>query len=442
MARAIHCLKPLEIKNAQPRAREDGTVTPAMLNDGGGLYLRASPGANGAVHKGWIFRFSIKGKENQLSLGSYPDVSLKDARDRAAEQRKVRGEGQDPVTARRQEEKDREAAAEAKRVADALAAARTKTFRACAEEYIIVHQAGWKNGEKGFYCHQWRDLFERFVYPIIGDLPVADVDRPLVVQVLRPLWETKTTTAKILRAHIAKVLGFATAEGYRPATPNPAAWRENLQHSFPKPADVAPVEHHPALDYRQIGAFMARLHEEPGAGARALEFAILTASRAGEVRLAKWSEIDLEQRTWTVPAERMKMGKKQDRSDHVVPLSDAAVAILEAIKGDESPDPKGYIFVGRYGTAIATSGMLRIAQRINPAISTHGFRSCFSDWAGDCTDASEETREFCLAHVKTGVAGAYRRATAVQKRRALLQQWADYCNGVVVDNVVPLKRTA
>ena len=261
-----------------------------------------------------------------------------------------------------------------------------------------------------------------------------------ILQILQPIWKTKTTTAKGLRARIATVLDYAASKDYRPREGNPAAWEGNLAFDLAKPSRVRPKRHRPALDYEKIGAFIVKLRKDPGTAARALEFTILTAARSSEVRFARWSEIDLERRLWTVPAARMKMRGDPERGDHIVPLSDAAVAILTAIKGDEPPDPDELIFKGRFGTRLAEGGLRCACNRINPDIAVHAFRSCFSDWVGDCTDVSEETREFCLAHVKRGVAGAYRHKTAVEKRRVLLQQWADYCNNVVADNVVPFKQ--
>jgi integrase len=273
-------------------------------------------------------------------------------------------------------------------------------------------------------------------------LPVTAIDEALVLQVLEPIWRVKITTAKRLRDRIARVLGFAAFKGYRPMGPNPGAWIDNLAHALPKPSQVRPTRHHRALDYKKVGAFMARLREYPGACARALEFAILTASRTDEVRSARWSEIDLEQQLWIVPIGRTKMRRDEERTDYIVPLSTAAVNVLKAITSDDNPDPNGYIFIGRFGTRIAESSMLRVCKYLNPNIVPHGFRSCFSDWAGDETDAAEETREFCLAHIKRGTAGAYRRKTAVKKRAVLLQQWADHCAIIEGSNVTDLKRSA
>jgi hypothetical protein len=242
------------------------------------LYLRAAPGANDSVNRSWIYRYSVSGKDHQLSLGTYPDVSLAEAREKAVEQRKARGNGLDPIALRRQKERVDNAADEAQKTAAALAAARSKTFKACADEYITAHERGWSSLH---YRTRWRRTLEMFAYPLIGNLPVADVDETLVLRILEPHWKTKITTAKVLRARLAKVLGYAAARGYRPRGPNPAAWADNLNHSLPKPSQVRPTRHHPALDYQKVGAFMMKLRQDPWIGARALEFTILTASRTG-----------------------------------------------------------------------------------------------------------------------------------------------------------------
>jgi integrase len=273
-------------------------------------------------------------------------------------------------------------------------------------------------------------------------LPVADIDRGLVKQVLAPIWNTKTKSAKDLRGRISKILGWAIAEGWREG-PNPAAWQENLEHSFPSPSTVAPVKPFEALPYKDVPAFMARLRKDDRIAARALEFLVLCASRTGEVRFAKWSEINWDERTWTIRKARMKMRRNAWVEDHTVPLSDPALGILMALKGHGEPDPNGYIFAASDAShAPGAQIMLRVLEKIwpeNPDLSVHGFRSCFADWAGDCTTVDEEVREFALAHVKRGVSARYRRKTALEKRAALMQQWSSYCEG---GNIIPLKRRA
>ena len=215
---------------------------------------------------------------------------------------------------------------------------------------------------------------EQDVFSKIGHLPVADIDEALVLQVLEPIWKKKTKTARDIRARIAKVLGYAAAKGYRPRGPNPAAWRDYLEHSLPKPSSIAQLKPHPALPYKEVGAFMAELRKNKWIAARALEFLILCASRTGEVRFAKWSEIDWHNRLWIIPKARMKMRRNGWCPDHVVPLCDTAMAVLKALKGGGESDPNGYIFAGRTGP-VADNGLMIACWRIHEDITVHGFRS-------------------------------------------------------------------
>jgi integrase len=402
------------------------------------LYLRVAPGADGAVYRTWIFRYAVGKKDHNLSLGPYPDVSLAEARDKATEQRKLRRGGVDPVAKRKQNKEAPEAAEQVEK-----ATAARMTFRGCAQEYMDLNDT-WSPS----YTAQWKDLLDRFVYPIFGKEPVADVDRAMVKQVLLGIGKRATTARKVL-GQIAAVLGYAVEEKHRPEGPNPAS-AESFKLTLKAQSKGKASKHHSALKHVDAPAFMAALKADPGMPARALEFAILTASRSKEVRFAVWGEIDLTKRLWTVPAARMKMRDHQDRGDHIVPLSDAAVAILMAVKGDRMPDPKELVFTGRAlraeanspGRRLGSRTLLAVVKRIKPDVTAHGFRSTFMDWSGNKTGVEEEVREFCLAHVKVGTAAAYRRETAIEKRAVLMQQWAEFCNGIEVDNVVPLKRSA
>jgi integrase len=436
MARPIHLLSTLEVKNSKPS--KEGKI--AMLNDGGGLYLRVSPGANGAVHRNWVFRFSIKGRENQLSLGAYGDgdgeVSLAKARDKAAEQRKLRRDGADLVATKRREK-------ETPKVAEQIEKTTTvTTFQDCAEEYLSLN-GDWSPS----YRDQWKDLLNRFVYPVLGKELVANVDRAPIKLVLMGVGKKPTTVRKVL-GQIAAVLSYAVEEKYRPEGPNPAS-PESFKLTLKALSRGKASKHHSALKYQDAPAFIAALKADPGTPARALEFAILTASRTKEVRFAVWGEIDLGKRLWTIPAARMKMRDSQDRGDHIVPLSDAAVEILRDRIPDQV-DPKALVFTGRTlranagspGRRLGSRTLLAVVKRIRPEITAHGFRSTFMDWSGNKTEVEEEIREFALAHVKTGTAAAYRRETAIEKRAGLMQQWADFCSGVTIDNVVPLKQVA
>src|SRR3954454_21504598 len=273
---------------------------PAVLHDGGGLYLRiATTGA-----KSWVFRFQIEGKRRDMGLGPYPDVSLARAREKAAAHRAQSREGADPIAATRPG-----------REAQLLADAKERTFRAVAEEYIARNEAGWRNPK---HRQQWRNTLSTYVYPVIADLPVAAVDAGLVVQVLDPIWSTKPETASRVRGRIETVLDAATVRGYRQG-PNPAQWKGNLSHILPGRSKVRRVQHHVALPFDELPEFLAALGKRPGMAARALEFVIFTAARTGEALGASWGEIDIEARVWTVPAARMKAGR-----EHRVPLSAAA----------------------------------------------------------------------------------------------------------------------
>jgi integrase len=434
-ARAIHRLGLTDLTaNLKP-----GTKAPVMRNDGGGLYLRVAPGVNDRVHKTWIYRYSVGHKDHQLSLGPYPDIQPDEARQRAAELRKLRREGADPIAAKQQAIEAQKAAEKVRQAAEKLAAAQSKSFRQCAEEYIAAHRKEWTNTK---YAEQWKSSLRMYVYPTLGDLRVADIDRNLIKSVLAPVWHKRTKTAKDLRTRISKVMGYAIANGAHPG-PNPAAWRENLEHDFAKPNVIAPAKPHTALSYERVGAFLEALRKISSIAARALEFTVLTACRSGEVRLATWSEIDWDKRLWTIPRVRMKMRRNPWTPDHVVPLSDAAFAALKGVKGDREPDPSELIFVSaRTNKALSVTALPGALEHIDRTITVHGFRSAFSDWCGDRTNIDEETREFALAHVKRGVEGRYRRQTAVEKRRELMQQWADYCAVIEGENVVSFAKPA
>jgi integrase len=246
---------------------------------------------------------------------------------------------------------------------------------------------------------------------------------------------------RMLLGRIAAILDYAVVEEHRVQVGrNPAAWAGNLEHSLADPGKIAPTQYHPALHYSEIGGFIAKLREDERLAARCLEFAILTVARTDEARLARWQETDRGQRLWTLPKVRMKVRMKvrgENREDHKVPLSDAAMAVLEGLKGDGESDPTDLIF-----HAMADNALRRTVKRINPAITTHGFRSTFTDWCSETTNTDKETREFCLAHVPKGTEAAYLRSTSIEKRRIVMQLWADYLARPAGSNVMPLRRTA
>jgi integrase len=444
MAKITGRLTELAVKNAKPEIRKDGTISKTtLLPDGDGLYLQLSIGTkaperepdetldayrerlltqmlDGGIlfSRSWVFRSAVGGRETRIGLGAYPGVTLAKARESAKEQRDSRDRGTNPLKAKQQKEAAGAKAEQEREAAEARANAHGTTFAQAAAQYIAGQEAGWSNPS---YRAQWKQSLKDYAYPLIGDLPVAEVTAELVLQVIEPYWKEKTKTMADLRARIAKVLNFAAIKGYRPKGQNPAAWKDNLEVSLAKPSRVTPVVNHPALPYAKIGAFMAELRKNPSIVARALEFTILYASRVGEVRFARWSEIDLKARLWTIPASRMKA-----REEHNVPLSERACAILEAIEGDTIPHPATLVF-NKMGRRLALNAALKLACQMEPGITLHGFRSTFRDWVGDETEHRREIAEFALAHKVVGVEGDYRRGKALRKRRRLMEDWAQYC---------------
>lgn len=394
---------------------------PGLYADGGGLYLQVTESGL----KTWVYRFMLNGRRRDMGLGraGNRDVTLAQARDKAAEARKLVKSGVDPIEA-----------ANAEKAAQRVEAVKLKTFKECAEGYIAAHEAGWRNAK---HAAQWRNTLATYAYPTLGDLPVAAIDTALVMGVLEPIWATKTETASRVRGRIEAVLDWARTRGYRDGE-NPARWKGHLDTLLPRTSKVRKVKHHAALPYDVIGDFMVTLRAKEGTAARALEFAILTAARTSEVILAKWDEFDLGKRLWTVPATRMKTGK-----EHRVPLSDAAVAIIEAMaragKGD-------YVFPGakpkRPMSNMAFLMLLRRMKMPKELVTGHGFRSTFRDWAAERTAYPAEVAEMALAHaVGDKVEAAYRRGDLFEKRVRLMQDWATFCaSPPSKGKVVPLAR--
>jgi integrase len=298
-----------------------------------------------------------------------------------------------------------------------LAAARSITFDQCADAYINVHQAAWRN-EK--HRQQWRNTLSTYVSPVFGATPVQNLDTDNVIKVLEPIWNKKTETARRLRGRVEVILDWAKVRGYRNGE-NPARWRGHLSHLLPSWTKVRPVKHHAALPYTEVPAFMAELHEVEGIAALALEFLILTAARTGEVIYACWHEVDLKRQVWIVRAERMK-----GQREHRVPLSDGAVKILNRSKlfnGD-------YIFPGRVsGESLSNMAILMLLARMDRGdVTAHGFRSTFRDWAAEQTEFANEVVEMALAHsIGNKTEAAYRRSDLFEKRRALMSAWGDFC---------------
>jgi integrase len=400
---------------------------PAVLHDGGGLYLRVTN--TGA--KSWVFRYQIGGKRRDMGFGSFPQISLRDAREKAGAFRRQAQDRVDPIEARERE-----------RQGQRLADARGKTFRAAAEEFIAGKEAGWRNAK---HRDQWRNTLKTYAYPTLGDLAVGAIDTGLIVQVLDPIWSVKPETASRVRGRIEAVLDAATVRGYREG-PNPAQWKGNLAHILVARSKVRKIEHHAALAFDGLPAFLVDLRSRPGMSARALEFAILTATRTSETLGARWGEIDLAAKTWTIPAERMKAAR-----EHRVPLSPAVISVVQqvrplALMKDGDPEFAAPVFPGtRRALPLSNMVMLMLLRRMGRAdLTAHGFRSTFSDWASERTAYPREVVEMALAHaIENRVEAAYRRGDLFEKRRKLMDAWAKFCNApVAVGRVVSLHASA
>ncbi|WP_247895893.1 tyrosine-type recombinase/integrase [Azospirillum brasilense] len=391
-------------------ARKVATVkVPGMFADGNGLYLQVT--ATGA--KTWIFRYGFAGRRREMGLGSAKTVTLAKARDEAQKKRGLLAEGIDPLEAKAQQEAKQR-----------LAAVRLTSFRECAEAYIKANRPGWSNDK---HAAQWESTLAAYAYPVLGDLPVAEIDTTLVLKVLEAIWTTKTETASRVRGRIEAVLDYAKVRGHRTGE-NPARWKGHLDLILPAKAAVARVEHHPALPYPEMPAFWPKLQAQDGMGARALEFCILTAARSSEVLGARWGEIDIKAKVWTIPANRMKAG-----SEHRVPLSTPAIALLRkmaAIRTGTSPND--LVFPGqRDARPLSNMAMAMVLRRMTLDATPHGFRSTFRTWVAEQTRFPDAVAEAALAHtIDDKVVAAYQRGTMLEKRRELMEAWAHFCTVV------------
>jgi integrase len=371
--------------------------TPGRYPDGKGLYLQVTE----ALTKSWVYRYTIHGRERFMGLGPLDLVSLAEAREAAWNARKLRHSGVDPIDHRK---------------AERAKPATVVTFKECADRLIASQEAGWRNAK---HVAQWRNTLATYAFPKIGKQPVASIDTDLVLRVLEPIWTTKPETASRLRQRIQAVLDWASARGYR-SKENPAQWRGHLDHLLAPQRKIATVKHHESLPFPEIASFIASLREQPGTGAKALEFLILTAARTGEVTGARWSEIDLDNKVWVIAGERMKAGR-----EHRQPLSDPAVAILEALRVD---DADGFVFGGSDGREMSNMTMTAVLRRMGRKVTVHGFRSSFKTWASEATNHPSEVVEMALAHsVGTKIEAAYRRGDLLEKRRRLMDDWAAFC---------------
>jgi integrase len=394
----------------------DRTTETGRFADGKGLYLQITPAGN----RSWILRYERddhrpgrigKRRERWMGLGPADDFDLKKARERASEARRLLKDGIDPLEARREERRRQYA----EKVAAAAAEAGRKTFEQCARLYFNRHSAGWKNKK---HRAQFLATLTDYAFPTIGALPVADVNRDLVLACVQPIWDSKNATAVRVLRRIRWVLDFAKVNGYRDGE-NPAAWDGGLEHALPAPGSVTSVKHHAALPFAQVHDFVAQLRQQPGIPAQALEFLILTAARTGEVIGARWDEIDLATKRWVVPAARMKAKK-----DHRVPLCDRAIAILKAL-----PRESDFVFPGEQkGKPMGHSTMDGVRKRMGRLdFVVHGLRSTFRDWASEKTTYPNHVVEMALAHtISSSVEKAYRRGDLLSQRAALMADWQKY----------------
>jgi integrase len=385
---------------------------PGRYFDSRGLYLVVESPTN----RYWMLRYQLRDKERWMGLGSAAIFSLQQARQRRDDAHRLLADGIDPLEVRRAEQ-----------AKQAAAAAKDKTFGEVAAEFFAAHSASWTN-------RKHRDDFSASLKTHaskLNNLPVAVIDEPLVLDVLRPIWNAKTVTAKRVRQRIASVFDFAAAAGYRSGS-NPARWEGHLQHLLGNPKKLTTTAHHAALAYAELPSFMEELRDIAGIPARALEFLILTAVRTGELVGAEWSEIDFATATWTVPAKRMKT-----RREHRVALSRQAVALLQALPR-ESP----FVFIGfKAGASIGKDSMYRTLKSLRN-ISVHGFRSSFRTWSEERTSYPTVVAEQALAHtVGKAVERAYRRTDLFEQRARLMQQWSDFCDApVAAAEITPLRR--
>lgn len=405
-----NALTPLAVKNAKPGRHADGA----------GLHLLVKQ----SEARSWVYRFMLAGKSRDVGLGTAGPggMSLADARDEAAALRLKVKAGIDPL-----EERNREAA-EALAAAQAVKVAGT-TFREVAAAYIAANEESWRNPK---HRQQWSNTLATYVYPVIGDLPIAGVETAHVLKILEPIWRGKAETASRVRGRIETVLDNAKARGYRQGE-NPARWRGHLAQILPARTRLS-RGHHKALAYEDIPTFIRALHKREAVAALALEFAILTAARSGEVIGASWDEVDLAKATWTIPAARMKAAK-----EHRVPLSPRTVEILESLK----PLGSDWLFPGAAGGKLSGMAMAMLMRRMNVDATVHGFRSGFRDWAAECTGYAHEVAEMALAHtIANKVERAYRRGDLLDKRRRLMGDWATFCRngGTARGNVSPIRK--
>ncbi|MEP3673317.1 MAG: integrase arm-type DNA-binding domain-containing protein [Hyphomicrobiales bacterium] len=394
MARQVNKLTDRQVK-AETKA--------GRLGDGGGLFLRTKE--TGA--KSWSFKWKQAGRQSELAIGPYPEISLAKARTQATKWRSLIAEGGNPKAEK--------------------AKTSEPTFAECAAMYLEIMEGQWSNAK---HRQQWHNTLEQYCRPIAKRM-VSEIELVDVLGVLNPIWNKVPETASRLRGRIEKVLSFAQTRGWRTSS-NPAVWRGNLENVLPKPKKLI-NGHHAAMAWEDVPNFIGRLATHEALAARALELLIYTACRSGEVLEARWDEFDLEQGLWVIPASRMKA-----RKEHRIPLTQSALDILKPIHEMRHSE---WVFAGQSkGKPLSNMAMQQLLKRMKVTdITPHGFRSSFRDWAGDQTSFPREICEMCLAHtIGNKAEQAYRRSDALEKRRALLTAWEAHCRGNQSNNVVVL----
>ncbi len=395
---------------------------PGYLNDGGNLYLqiakRAPVKATGkartkktdGVTKSWVFRYRHRATKRliELGLGPFSDVSLEEARDKAAEMRALLRNKKDPKTEM-----------VTQRAVEKAAEAKSITFDEAAAKCIAGKFPGWDNAK---HAKQWTNTLKTYASPVLGSLPVDLIDLALILKVLDPIWATKNETASRVRQRMEAILSWAKVHSYCSGE-NPARWRGHLDQLLAKPSKVQKKRHFRAMAWQQIPKFMEDLRSKKGIASLALDFTILTAARTAMTTGATWGEFDLEEKLWTVPAERMKAKK-----EHIIPLSKQALKIIKDLEqAKEGP----FVFPGpKDGSHLSNGGMDAVLKRMKRKdADVHGFRSTFRDWAADTKKFEKEVIEHALAHqLKDKAEAAYQRSTMVEKRRKLMNAWDAYCS--------------
>jgi integrase len=405
-----NALTPLAVKNAKAGRHADGNGLHLLVKESGA--------------RSWVYRFMLNGKSRDIGLGAAGPggITLADARDAATALRLQVKSGVDPLDQRQRIAAEALAAAQAAQIAGI-------TFKSVAETYITANEGGWRNDK---HRQQWRNTLATYVYPVIGELPVANVATAHVLQILEPIWKEKAETASRVRGRMETILDAAKARGYREGE-NPARWRGHIAQILPARSRLQ-RGHHKAMPYEAIPEFVGKLRERNAMAALALEFTILTGARSGEVIGATRAEVDMDKATWTIPAARMKAGK-----EHRVPLSPRALEILKATEAFSND----WLFPAAKGGKLSGMAMTMLLRRMNRDVTVHGFRSGFRDWAAERTSYAHEVAEMALAHtIESKVERAYRRGDLFDKRRRLMFDWATYCasKGAAGGKVTPIGR--